>query len=380
MLLAMPLKALLVPTIFGLSIGSGCAHQQAADKPQVQVQQQETIAQLQSRLEEVERTNGRLNVRIEELEDQLFLLQDMTESNRIALQRRGYMQRGTYINRNARAQAPQPAPESYYGAGNPYGAQQAQPQANQRPAPTPKRRKVTRIPLSRQQSGAYGTQQAQPRQAQPQQAPAESAPVAQADAGAEEEEVVITEDEYRKFFGEPPARKSKKSSSSSSRSSGKRAQPPVTDEKLATSDEKADEAKPREKAQPTRKSGVKPLDLYKTALADYRGGNYADALEGFRAFLQAGPNSNYLDNALYWVGECHYGLGEYEKATSYFQRVLREQPDGNKVPDAMLKMSLAYERLGKPDQTRALLEKLTNRYPTTNAGRLGAQKLSELGN
>lgn len=377
MLLGRPLKALLVPTIFGLSIGAGCAHQQPADKPQVQAQQQETIAQLESRLREVERTNGRLNVRIEELEDQLFLLQDMTESNRIALQRRGYMQRGTYINRNARAQAPQPAPESYYGAGSPYGTQQAQ-QPNTRQAPAPKPRKVTRIPLSRQQGGAYGND-AQP-QPQQQAAPKEASPVEPADAG-DAEEVVITEDEYRKFFGEPPARKKKaSSSSSSSSSSSKRAQPPVTDEKLATSDQGAKEAKPSEKSTPTRKSGQKPLDLYKTALADYRSGNYADALEGFRAFLNSGPNSNYLDNALYWVGECHYGLGDYEQATSYFQRVLREQPDGNKVPDAMLKMSLAYERLGKPGETRALLEKLTNRYPTTNAGRLGAQKLSELGN
>ena len=43
----------------------------------------------------------------------------------------------------------------------------------------------------------------------------------------------------------------------------------------------------------------------------------------------------------------------------------------------MLKMSLTYKRLGRTDDARALLEKLTQRYPTTNAGRLGSEKLSE---
>lgn len=358
------LGAFVVPALLSLSVGSGCAHQSSQAENAAAKAQQETVTQMRSRLEELERTNGRLNVRIEELEDQLFLLQDMTESNRIALTRRGYMQRGGYIQRQQRqARAPQPAPESYYGTGNAYGNQQPQQQPRTR-------RDVTRIPLSRQQGGGYGSQNQRPAP------PAQQAQRAQQAAPAEEqqgeEEVVITEDEFRRFAGQPAASKRSKKSRSSTKSSGRKAQPPVTSEKLSPS--KADKpSKPAPKVD-------NPLDLYKSGLAQYRGGNYSDALTSFEAFLNAGPKADYIDNALYWIGECHYGLGDYAQATAYFERVLRERPDGNKVPDAMLKMSLAYERLGKADESRTLLQKLTDRFPTTNAGRLGAQKLAETGN
>ena len=385
MLFKGPAGALLVPTLLGLSVGVGCAHQAQDQQPSVAQQQQQRVTKLKSRLEEVERINGRLNVRIEELEDQIFLLQDMTESNRIALRRRGYMQKGGYINgTRAQAQAPQPAPESYYG-NNPYGAQpqQQQNRAGQQQARQPQR-PVTRIPLSRQQSGASAASPQpsnQPNQGQQGTSSADQQPAAQqqqnqtassASQTSGDDEVVITEKQFREFVGEAPAKKrSKSSSSSSSSNSESKAQPPVTNEKLATGDkESSSSAKPAD--------GRKPLDIYKDALADYRAGSYAKALANFEAFLKAEPKADYVDNALYWIGECHYGLGEYDQATSYFQKVLRDQPDGNKVPDAMLKMSLTYERLGRPGEARALLEKLTDRFPTTNAGRLGAQKLSEL--
>lgn len=368
------LGRVLVPTVIGLTFGVGCAHQQTASK---QDAAERKIEKLQSRLQEVERTNGRLNVRIEELEDTVFLLQDRTESNRIALQRRGKIRRGTTIS--PRAEAPRPAPESYYyGEGNPYGRQQQQDGYR---GQAQNQRSVTRIPLSDQQ--AYregqapeqgGQQQAQKPRERPQQAqkPQQNAPNRGSDDPGEAE-IVITEEDFRRFAGDPPSNSSGNSeskSSGSSKRSGKKAQPPVTDEKLGTTGEDAESVdKP--------KVGANPLDTYRTSLAQYRSGNYSEALAGFRAFLDAGPKADYVDNALYWIGECHYGLGQYAKAVNYFQRVLREQPDGNKVPDSMLKMSLAFEKLGRQDDSQALLEKLTDRYPTTNAGRLGAQKLSK---
>lgn len=365
-ILARSISRVALPALLSASVLAGCAHQSGEQAAPLATQ--ETAEQLRARLDEVERTNGRLNVRIEELEDQVFLLQDMTESNRIALQRRGYMGQRPY----AQAQPPQPAPESYYGSQNPYGAQ---PQQGYEPQPT-YRRPVVRIPLSKSQGQPQGYVRPQPA---PQQ---QAAPQPQAEAPAEpaeEAEIVITEEEFRAFAGEPqPSR-----TSGGSSSSAKRAQPPVTDEKLATSqggadDAPADSEPASRKAKPRSSGNIKPLELYKTALAQYRGGEYGEALAGFEAFLAAEPRVDYVDNALYWIGECHYGLGDYDQAVGYFQRVMRDQPDGNKVPDAMLKMSLAYERMGRPDEARTLLEKLTSRFPTTNAGRLGGQRLSEM--
>lgn len=358
----------MVPTLVGLSVGMGCAHQPASPSDDLVRTQQ---VEMDRRLDEMQQANGRLSVRIEELEDQLFLLQDMTESNRIALRRHGYMQRGTYLTQNderaeddARARAPGPTPESYSGAPTPYGApvddgyqaREAQ-RAN---------RNIRRIELASPQQNAPAPVVAQP------------APEASTHDDDTMVEVVITDEQFRDFVGDD-GRRAAPASSAAPRSG--RAQAPVTDEKLGTSQQLAAKA-PKNSASSSpgaqKKAAKNSLALYKAALADYQSGSYAQALVGFESFLAADPNPTYIDNGLYWIGECHYGLGDYQQATASFQRVLSEQPDGNKVPDAMLKMSLAYERMNDLARTRELLEKLTDRYPTTNAGRLGAQKLAEL--
>ncbi len=314
------------------------------------------VDSLMSRVEDVERTNGRLTVRLEEMEDSLFLLNDRVESHRIALQRRGYMNNPAVAYK---PQAPDQAPETYYRPN----------QRDEYRRPQPKRA-VKRIRLG---GGANDSQYDQP----PVDEGYESAPVSPNTRDDQEQEhVVITQKEYREYFGDDPA----PTPAASSRGSGK-AQPSVTNERLATSrsskpsvaaaapaptpSDTADDYKPS-------KSG---LAGYKQALADYRAGRFARALKGFEVFLDGGPKADYVDNALYWIGECHYGLGHFDQAVSHFERVMNEQPEGNKVPDAMLKMSLALDRTGQTDRSNDVLRKLSERYPMTNAGRLGLKKL-----
>lgn len=353
-------RALLIVTT--LAAGSGCAHQQQ----QTISTQQQKIDSLQARLDESERTNGRLTVRVEELEDSVFLLQDRVDANRIALQRKGIMgpraQAGTY--RSSQSQrAPGPSPETHWGdreydANNPYVQDQ---------------HPVTRIPLSSTQADDGGWKR-QPEQTEPHrdetyqdQVPTNSVPTRGDDA-----ELVITEDEFRAF--EQQYDGGPKPSGSSKSHKSRSAQPDVTAERLATTSELKGEEKEKPRAPKTRKSA---LSMYKDALANYRSGDYASALSGFEAFLASDPQPDYVDNALYWIGECQYGLGHLNDSVTFFQRVLAEQPDGNKVPDAMLKMSLAYDRLGRGSDATRLLEDLTRQYPATNAGKLASQKLQE---
>lgn len=214
---------------------------------------------------------------------------------------------------------------------------------------------------------------------------------AQRDSGGDEESetLVVTNDDFRKFAREAGGSStSSGDSSSSGSSSSKKAQEPVTDEKLSTTselekrsaDQKPTDEKPEEDSATSGEAfeGDSGLDLYKSALAKYRSGEYSIALEGFDRFMEGDPRSDYRDNGLYWKGECYFGLGQYDRAIEQFQRVLEEQPDGNKVPDAMLKMALAHRERGERAEAQKLLEKLVQRYPSTNAGRLGKKKLSDL--
>lgn len=347
------------PAALLLIFGSGCATgaQQARESEQAK--------QLKGRLEEVERTNGRLTVRVEELEDQLYLLHDRVEAQRIAMQRRD-------TGRDAYAyapRAPQPAPESYYGEEDAY-------QKRGRVREAAPRRAVTRIPIHDEDSQPV----ARPVAAQ------EQGRVRGAESNANaEDEVVITEDQFREF--ERQYGTTSPSSGEGGSTTKRGGQPSVTDERIeqgrgpakgsapAVAPVKTAErpAAPAEQAKAT-KSG---LAAYKEGLSEYRAGNYSQALANFEAFMSSNPQEDYVDNTLYWIGECHYGLGSFDQAIRSFERVIKEQPDGNKVPDAMLKMFLALDRSGRKEDADRVLRELTERYPTTNAGRLGLQKLNE---
>ncbi len=386
-------------------IAAGCAHQNKAEQNKA-AQATEKVEKLKKRLEEVEKTNGRLSVRIDEMEDEIFLLQDRVEAHRLALRRRKQMQANRSQSQD-RAQAPAETPQTNYGRGE--GRYRVRnPGRSPRDSseqPTDEhgyKRPVKRIPLNNDQgrekpaetrsnSGrdtddsdeSASSDEASPGSSEQPSSSATSSPTSEPD-GSDEADVVITDSDFRKFArssGSDSSSDEKQgdASSSSSASEEKReAKKPVTDEKLGTAQQMENEPRPSEAKGEKPFDGKSGLDLYKTALAEYRDGEYATALEGFEAFLDDDPREDYRDNGLYWIGECHYGMGEYQTAVEYFQRLLEETPNGNKVPDAMLKMALAYRELDMTDKARGLLEKLTRRYPSTNAGRLGEKKLSDM--
>ena len=395
---------------------SGCAHQATKDEAAKRVTQ---VDKLESRIEELERTNGRLSVRLEEMEDEVFLLQDRVEAHRLALRRRKVMEKRTRNGR--RASAPQQPPRTNYGRSGQSqqgGRYQIRGNDAQQQYRRGRPQQGRRIPLSEQQARGRNTS--------PQQRPSSGSSDAQSPQTGEEEiaidgrestgssggegesaekEVVIPADDFRRFASDMEkssgySRASKSGGDTTSSSSGqadstnkaaraKRAKKRVTDERLETTGEgdsgvsanteqagRSDKSSGGPSAKPFENSSG--LDLYKSALAKYRGGDYATALAGFEKFMAGGPRHDYQDNGLYWIGECHFGLADYDKAVRYFKRVLDEQPDGNKVPDAMLKMALAFRELGMSEKARSMLEKLTRRYPSTNAGRLGQKKLSDI--
>ncbi len=369
--------------------GSGCAAQSQAMK-----EQKKQIDKLESRVKELERTNGRLMTRIDEMEDDVFLLEDRVESNRLALKRRGEIG-GQGGQRGTRIQAPRPSPQTSYGA-NDYRGQrgqnkQTEGRSNTRRRETrsrnPRGRTVTTIPSnSRSEKSSPSDGNSQPSAKQSGQSDTTSNGGDDKDG---EKSIVITAEDFKKF-ADKQSSSSSRSSSGGDTSTKRSPQKRVTEEKLKTTDQLAQQGGSAGEATATSGStapsganmgkleGKKGLDLYKASLSLYRSGDYAAALNGFQSFMDGSPRRDYQDNGLYWIGECYFGLGRHERSIDYFERVINEQPDGNKVPDAMLKMALAYKELGNPEKTRSLLQKLTDRYPTTNAGRLGAKKLSDL--
>jgi tol-pal system protein YbgF len=89
------------------------------------------------------------------------------------------------------------------------------------------------------------------------------------------------------------------------------------------------------------------LQIYEEGFRYYRSGSYDKAVERFRTFLQQYPQSEYADNALFWLGECYLKQGDQERAILAFEDVTKRYPKGNKVADALYRQGVALLEMGK---------------------------------
>ena len=105
---------------------------------------------------------------------------------------------------------------------------------------------------------------------------------------------------------------------------------------------------------------------------------YADAATQFSAFVNQYPNSDYADNAQYWLGESYYVTRNYDIALEAFQALLNNYPDSPKVPDGLLKIGYTHYELKQWDQARAALVQVQEQYPDTTLARLAGSRLRSL--
>jgi tol-pal system protein YbgF len=105
---------------------------------------------------------------------------------------------------------------------------------------------------------------------------------------------------------------------------------------------------------------------------------YADAAEAFQSFLSRYPNSEYADNAQYWLGESYYVTRNYDIALLAFQRLMDRFPDSSKVPDALLKIGYTHYELKQWDSARAALTQVQANYPDTTLARLAESRLRSM--
>ena len=105
---------------------------------------------------------------------------------------------------------------------------------------------------------------------------------------------------------------------------------------------------------------------------------YADAAEEFQSFLDAYPNSDYADNAQYWLGESYYVTRNYDIALTAFQDLLDNFPESPKGPDALLKIGYTHYELEQWDSARAALTQVQENYPDSTLSRLAENRLRSM--
>jgi len=127
----------------------------------------------------------------------------------------------------------------------------------------------------------------------------------------------------------------------------------------------------------TRPTGS-PDALFSTAYTDYVKGNYEVAAIGFRDFAKNYPESDKVDNALYWLGLCYYEQEKYRDAINQFEKVISDYPDSDVLPAAMLRKGLSLFELNSPAVGVLELQDLIKKFPLSQEARIARKKLDEL--
>jgi tol-pal system protein YbgF len=122
-----------------------------------------------------------------------------------------------------------------------------------------------------------------------------------------------------------------------------------------------------------------PAILYGSAYEDYLRGSFDLAIQGFRDYVQRYPATDLTDNALYWIGECHYSKREFKPAIDAFTELLNGFRTSDKAAPALLKKGLAYLELGDKSQAVINLQYVLYEHPGTKEAELARTKLGSLG-
>jgi tol-pal system protein YbgF len=119
-----------------------------------------------------------------------------------------------------------------------------------------------------------------------------------------------------------------------------------------------------------------PRELYSQAYADFARGNYDLAIQGFTEYMQHYQDTDFTDNAQYWIGECLYGKKDYAEAIEAWNTLFRDFPSSDKLPDGRVKKGMALERLGRRSQALVEYRYVVDRYPNSPAARIARERLN----
>ncbi len=151
---------------------------------------------------------------------------------------------------------------------------------------------------------------------------------------------------------------------------------PATPEQTST--EEGTDIQPAAVEQAADTSPVQIQAEYQEAFRLLKQSRYDQAIRSFTEFLSAYPDSEYADNAQYWLAEAYYVTRDFEPALEQYNKLVNNFPDSQKRTHGMLKIGYTLQELGRPEEAKAQLQKLMQEYPGTTAARLADERLQKI--
>lgn len=114
---------------------------------------------------------------------------------------------------------------------------------------------------------------------------------------------------------------------------------------------------------------------YQQAFNLLKQSQYDKAIAAFNAFLGNYPQSQYSDNAQYWMGEAYFVTRRFNEAITEYMKLLTNYPQSQKAPISLLKIGYSYYELKQEAEAKKVLQDLILRYPGTTAAQDAEKRL-----
>ncbi|WP_167386651.1 tol-pal system protein YbgF [Aeromonas cavernicola] len=105
---------------------------------------------------------------------------------------------------------------------------------------------------------------------------------------------------------------------------------------------------------------------------------YDKAIPAFERFITQYPNSGYVPNAHYWLGQLLFNKGDRVSAAAQFSTVANKYSNSPKRADALFKLGMLSQLDGKTAEAKSFYEQVIKGYPNTSPAQLAKQSLSKL--
>jgi len=117
---------------------------------------------------------------------------------------------------------------------------------------------------------------------------------------------------------------------------------------------------------------------FDNALAVFRKGDFTPAANAFADFIRRYPQSGYLPQSLFWLGNAQYATREYKLAITNFRSLLSVAAQHPRAPEALLSIANCQVELKETKAARKTLEDLVKDFPQSEAAAAAKERLSRL--
>lgn len=102
---------------------------------------------------------------------------------------------------------------------------------------------------------------------------------------------------------------------------------------------------------------------------------YDQAIPEFQSFLQNYPNSSYVPNAQYWLGQLLFNKQDWSGAGEQFEALISGYPDSSKRADATLKLGITEMEQSNVERAKKLWQQVVAEFPNSSSAKLAEKRL-----